>query len=155
MRWDLAILPALICLAVVSCSPTGPGELRDPVSSPNVRVDDDDGGRIIDYAVRVAKLRESGKPVQISGRCASACTLHLAMPSRQVCLWPGAHFDFHVPTATSPHDREIAAQYLMKNYPDWVRSWITAHGGLSSRLLIMDYEYARQYLRTCARSALF
>ena len=42
----------------------------------------------------------------------------------------------------------------MKKYPDWVRNWIEVQGGLSSRLIKMDYAYASRFIPSCAAVAL-
>jgi hypothetical protein len=144
VRGQLRILAFLGCLIVAACSTSGPGDL-----SRKTYVRSDAGGQVIDYAIRTAKLRESGKPVHISGKCASACTMYLALSPSQICIAPGTSFLFHAPYGASVHGRKVARQYFLANYPDWVRSWLARRGGLSGKLLVMDYAYASRHLRTC------
>jgi len=39
--------------------------------------------------------------------------------------------------------------FMIRQYPAWVRDWIAQNGGLTDRLIRMDYSYAARYLRTC------
>jgi hypothetical protein len=43
----------------------------------------------------------------------------------------------------------MAQVYLMRKYPGWVKSWIARNGGLSGRLVTMNYSYASKFLRRC------
>ena len=97
----------------------------------------DPGGRIIDYALKVAKA----KSVRIDGWCASACTLYIAHPN--VCITRRARLAFHA--ASHP----VATQYLINQYPQWVDDWIAAQGGLSARLVEMPNRHAMQHMRAC------
>lgn len=107
------------------------------------------GGSVIEYARRVSNARIGGHVVRITGRCESACTLFLAMPPSRVCLSRGSSFTFHLPYGARADFNTWAANYMMQSYPQWVRSYIQAHGGLSHRLLRMDYAYASRFLPTC------
>jgi hypothetical protein len=121
-----------------------------PVSRPSsLSIRNDSGGYVISYALKMMKLRESGRPVRFVGRCASACTLYLALPSEQTCVDSGATFRFHAPYGAHQKGNAFMAAYMLKNYPHWVRSWIRRNGGLSSRIIVMDYSYASQFMQTC------
>ena len=126
--------------------------LAIPISPPRVTIWNDGGGHVVVYALKMLKLKESGVPVEFSGRCASACTLYLALPKPQTCLSSHATFRFHVPYGGSRRANAVAAAYLLRTYPSWVRSWIHRNGGLSSRVLVMKYDYASRFLRTCQSS---
>ena len=61
-----------------------------------VRIRDDMGGLMTDYASKFANMRHSGEKVVIDGPCYSACTMLLGMLSRdQVCVTPNAVLGFH------------------------------------------------------------
>lgn len=109
----------------------------------------DSGGVILRYALRVKKMEKRGSFVRFAGRCDSACTLFLGMPKNKVCLTRGAYFRFHRPYGSTAKNNAIAARFMMRNYPGWVRSWINRNGGLTGRLKTMDYGYASQYLPKC------
>ena len=148
-------LAALTSLLVAACSSTGPGKLS--TDRPNetsrdkyVIVRNDNGGDVVAYALVAAKLRQSGARVHISGKCLSACTVYLTLPARQVCIVPGTMFGFHSPIRSSARGLATARNYLLSNYPPWVREWIAVQGGLSSKLITMDYGYASQHLKTCS-----
>jgi hypothetical protein len=115
-----------------------------------VTIRGDRGGQVIQYALQMKRMERSGSKVRFAGRCDSACTLYLALPRKQTCVMPGASFGFHLPYGASRDGNRIAASYMMRNYPGWVRSWIRANGGLGRGIKTMSYSYARQYLPTCA-----
>lgn len=110
-------------------------------------VSGDYGGRIGDYAIKVAKARDS--EVRITGVCASACTLYLGLPSRNICITQGAVFKFHAPRHRNPKAAQAAKRYMMSRYPSWVRRFLNSKGGLTGRLVTMPYSYARAHMRAC------
>ena len=114
-----------------------------------VSIGSDHGGRIIDYALRMKRLESAGSHMRFAGRCDSACTLYLALPRSRTCVSPGASFGFHLPTGASPRASRVAAQYMLRNYPGWVRSWIAANGGLTYRVKTMGYAYSSRFLPSC------
>lgn len=119
-------------------------------SSPNYFViQNDSGGVVIEYALRMLKLRRSGMKVKIVGACHSACTLYLALPRYQICITSDTVFKFHSPTSPFPRMEAIFTRYMWTNYPTWVQQWLDKQGGLSSTLLTMENVYARQYLSLC------
>jgi hypothetical protein len=117
-----------------------------------VNIGNERGGYVVDYAARVLKLQQSNAEVRFTGRCDSACTLYLSLPQDQTCIARGAAFRFHAPSASSRYARQAAETYMLKTYPEWVTGWIEAQGGLSSKLMTMNYSYASQHLRPCEES---
>lgn len=109
----------------------------------------DRGGEVITYAIRMKELQEAGRDVRFSGPCDSACTLYLALPRSQTCITQGASFGFHLPYGASARGNRVAAEYMLRQYPGWVKSWIQRKGGLSSGIKRMDYAHASKYLPTC------
>lgn len=115
-----------------------------------VTIGSDRGGYVIKYALRMLKWRKSGTSLRFAGRCESACTIYLALPSDQTCIVPGASFRFHAPYgAGTKKDNRIALSYMLNSYPGWVRSWIRSRGGLTRQLISMDYGYASKHMRAC------
>ncbi len=104
---------------------------------------------MIDYLVQMMKWRQSGTKVKFAGRCDSACTIYLSLPRDQTCITRGATFGFHAPKAAAPEASRIAHDYLLTRYPEWVKTWIASRGGLSRKLITMDYGYASQFLDRC------
>jgi hypothetical protein len=113
------------------------------------RIGSDRGGYVVHYALRMLKLKQSGKPVQFAGSCLSACTIYLALPASQTCISPGASFGFHAPYGSSSSGNRMARMYMLKSYPGWVRSWISSRGGLSNRVITMNYAYASKFMKPC------
>jgi hypothetical protein len=152
---------AMLVLVVVSLFGTAAADLALAGASQahvkkfrrSVTIANNSGGRIIDFAKRSAQLRNSRALVRFAGRCDSACTLFLALPSHQTCISPGAYFRFHAPSAGSQRAARMAQVYMMRKYPGWVKGWIARNGGLSGRLVTMNYAYASRFLRSCSRVA--
>ena len=114
-----------------------------------VRIQNDRGGYVIQYAMKLQALREAGTRVQFTGGCLSACTLYLALPTSQTCISPRASFSFHAAYGAGPKGNRIATSFMLNKYPGWVRTWISSHGGLSRRLITMPYGYASKYMIEC------
>src|SRR5215469_14045862 len=94
-----------------------------------VRIRDDMGGLMTEYASRFASMRASGERVVIDGPCFSACTMLLGMlPRGQVCVTPNAVLGFHAAWNFDDSGRRVtsvsATQELIDIYPPSVRSWI-------------------------------
>jgi hypothetical protein len=67
-------------------------------ASATVRISDDAGGQIGDYAAKYRALRSSGETVMIDGICASACTMPLGtIPRNRICVTRRAILAFTVP----------------------------------------------------------
>jgi hypothetical protein len=116
---------------------------------PAVSISNNSGGSIAVFALAAAEYLSVGTLVKFDGRCDSACTLFLGLPSKQTCINQGAFFRFHAPMGASARSERIAQEYLMKKYPGWVRSWINKQSGLSRNLITMDYNYASKFIQTC------
>jgi len=104
-----------------------------------VRIRDDMGGLMTEYADRFASMRASGERVVIDGPCYSACTMLLGMLSRdQVCVTPNAVLGFHAAWNFDDYGRRVtsasATQELIDIYPQRIRSWIARRGGLSPHM---------------------
>ena len=116
-----------------------------------VTVRDDRGGQVILYGLRMLKWREKGIQVRFDGQCQSACTLYLGLSQEQTCIGRGATFSFHSPYDAGGRESKIAQDYMMRNYPEWVKLWIESKGGLSRRMKTMPYGYASIFLKPCGR----
>jgi len=156
------ILVAFAAMALISgCSTVGgpTASSSDSVgfgarpSANEFVVRNDSGGYVVAYAMRVADLKRGERKLRFAGRCDSACTMYLGLPRNKVCLEPGAYFRFHRPTARSSATVAAATEFLLRSYPEWVRQWIVANGGLTSSLKTMSYDYASRFLPTCKVTA--
>lgn len=117
-------------------------------------ISNDRGGSIVSYAQDVSRMRTQDTFLVFNGQCASACTLYLGLGSQRTCIAPGASFVFHRAYGASADMNQWGTDYMIRQYPDWVRSWIARNGGLTNRLIRMDYEYASRFMRPCrVRSA--
>lgn len=114
-----------------------------------VSIGSDRGGYVINYGLRMLRWRQNGTQVRFGGKCQSACTLYLGLASSQTCISPGASFSFHLPYGASKRGNKIARDFMMRNYPGWVRSWVRSQGGLSSSMKTMGYGYASRFIKPC------
>lgn len=142
-----AIGYALIATVLAAVAP--PANAAPWMRPGSITILGDRGGEVIRYALRVKKAEKAGQSVRFAGRCDSACTLFLSMPRSRTCITPRASFGFHLPYGASPRGNQLAASYMMRKYPGWVRNWIAANGGLSRHVKTMNYEYASRYLPAC------
>ena len=125
-----------------------------PFRSNEITIRHDRGGQVLKYATRLGKAARQGTNMRFAGNCQSACTLYLAMPHSKTCITPGASFSFHLPYGASARVNAIAASYMMRSYPGWVRNWIKRNGGLTKRMKRMDYAYASRFMAKCYREPL-
>jgi hypothetical protein len=115
-----------------------------PASAGMIRISDDLGGLLPDYAYRFSRMAMDGDSVVISGRCASACTLALIyVPRDKLCAMPGAKFQFH--QTSGPE----GGPWLRRNYPPALVRWIDARGGLTAKVLTLEGPELRQFVRPC------
>ncbi len=125
---SLALLAAAMLAALSATS-----------ANATVRIRDDMGGLMTEYASRFASMRASGEKVVIDGPCFSACTMLLGMlPRDQVCVTPNAVLGFHAAWNFNDTGRRVtsasATQELIDIYPQRIRSWIARRGGLSPHM---------------------
>jgi hypothetical protein len=138
-------LSVVICSEGANAIPLAGGMRGQNVT----KISNDRGGYVIQYAMRLQKLKQAGTSVQFAGPCLSACTLYLALPTSQTCISRRASFSFHAAYGAGPRGNAIATSYMFNKYPGWVRSWISSKGGLSRRLITMPYGYASKYMKPC------
>jgi hypothetical protein len=122
-----------------------------------MRIADDPGGLIVEYAQRFLQARASGEQVVIDGACLSACTLAIAMLRRdQVCATPKAVLGFHAawrPTSDGGKATSLlATQAMMELYPADVRSWIGRHGGLTPRMIFLQGRELATMVPSCGET---
>jgi hypothetical protein len=108
-------------------------------ASATMRIGDDVGGRIGAYVDQYMAARDSGERVVIDGVCLSACTLVLGIvPRSRICVTRRATLGFHAAWMPGPEGRPVPSavgtQALWEIYPNNVRRWIRARGGLSSKM---------------------
>jgi len=145
-------LAVLVCLVPLE-SATAAGRLANQGDSRNatfIDVGNSNGGQMISFALQALKWKRSGSRIRFSGRCASACTLYLALSPSKMCIIPSGSFYFHAPYGADAHGNQIARSYMLRFYPGWVRWWLSKNGGLGARVLAMDYSYASQFIRPCS-----
>jgi hypothetical protein len=88
------------------------------------------------------RLRDSGERIIIDGKCFSACTLVTIIPKERICVTQRAVLGFHAgwiddQTGRQPTSKE-GTNLLFELYPATIRRWITDHGGLDTRMILLQ-----------------
>ena len=107
-----------------------------------VRILASPGGEVGPFLQLFERVNASGERVVIDGPCLSACTLVLSMvPDERICVTRRAVLGFHAARSVDRRGRIYAepeaSQAVLEAYPAPVRGWISRHGGLTSRLLLL------------------
>jgi len=124
-----------------------------PKTSADVRIEASPGGEVGPFIELFDRVRASGERVVIDGPCLSACTLVLSLvPRERICVTPRAVLGFHgarsLDALGTIREELGASKIVLRTYPAPVRQWIVRHGGLSSRLLLLQgRELAAMYRR--------
>ena len=119
-----------------------------------VRIADDRGGRIGTYVDKYQGLRTSGETVIIDGLCASACTSVLgAISPDKICVTSHAELGFHAAWDFGANGRAVtnteATQMLYSMYPQPVKKWISARGGLTPRMIFLKGKQLQALYKPC------
>jgi hypothetical protein len=122
-----------------------------------VRISDDRGGRIGQYLDKFNAIRASGESVIIDGKCLSACTMVLGIvPEDKICVTSRASLGFHNAYNLKAKARVTnaeATELLFSNYSAPVKSWVTAHGGLGPRMVVLRGKELQNLYRPCGINA--
>ncbi|MFW5641804.1 MAG: hypothetical protein ACOCY0_03455 [Roseicyclus sp.] len=152
----LFVIPLIFTMAFPAAANSGATPATAPVAasygprpSDIHLIGNDNGGSVVGYARAVQRLRRQDTLIVFDGRCASACTLYLSLQNTRTCLMPGASFLFHRAYGARRDMNEWATGFMMDQYPAWVQAWVRGQGGLTDRVIRMDYDYAARFMRTC------
>jgi hypothetical protein len=109
---------------------------------PKLTVKDDPGGKVWLHSWLWQEAAAKGRPVEILGRCWSACTMVMtAIPQDHLCFGPEAQLGFHaawVPETGKPSG--IATKWMFDQYPKDIQNWITKRGGVG-KMSIGEFWY--------------
>jgi hypothetical protein len=125
-----------------------------PPAQAEVRILASPGGQVGPFLDMFDEVRASGERVVIDGPCLSACTLVLStVPSNRICVTRRAVLGFHAARSIDTRGRMYAepeaSQEVLAAYPAPVRGWISRHGGLTSRLLLLRGRELAAIYPTC------
>ena len=144
-----AALPQL-ALPVLASLPQGADAPARPKLAPPITIAGDNGGWLQTYYLRFRAQVEKGATFRIDGRCASACTLVLAYPDR-VCATRRAVLGFHEARNRDGTRNQKVTDAMMTEYPEPVRDYIAAHGGLPAptRMMWVSGPALRSLVKPC------
>lgn len=109
-----------------------------------IDITDDRGGILLLYQRRWEQLAAQKVKVRIAGPCLSACTIIFGyIPRKDVCATPKASLGFHAGTFPFVTDE------LWRIYPQDIRAWITAHGGLTFQVIWMQVPEIYRFVHKC------
>lgn len=86
------MIRAIIFAALVALAGCAAGQVPEAPTKPII-IRDNDGGNVHAFMQQRARLERSGRPVQIHGRCVSACVVFATM--KNACLAPDSTLFFH------------------------------------------------------------
>jgi hypothetical protein len=144
-----AALPQL-SLPVLASLPQGADVSARPKLAPPITITGDNDGWLQTYYLRFRAQVEKGATFRIDGRCASACTLVLAYPER-VCATKRAVLGFHEARNRDGTRNQKVTDAMMTEYPEPVRDYIAAHGGLPApaRMMWVSGPALRSLVKPC------
>ena len=130
----MAVIKAIIVATALSAA-TMPARAE-------IRILASPGGQVGPFLDLFDRVRESGERVVIDGPCLSACTLVLmTVPEERICVTRRAVLGFHAARSIDRRGRMYAepeaSRVVLDGYPPPIRDWISRHGGLTSRLLLL------------------
>jgi hypothetical protein len=113
-----------------------------PPAHADIRILASPGGEVGSFIDLFERLRASGERIVIDGPCLSACTLVVSMvPRDRICVTRRAVLGFHAARSIDRrghiYAEPKASRVVLETYPSSVRRWITRHGGLTSRLILL------------------
>jgi len=115
-----------------------------PAGAETIDVFDNHGGRVVEYNARWAEYAQRGVSVRVVGPCKSACTILIGhIPRNRICVTPKATFGFHL--AKLAH----ATAMIWNAYPDDIKAWINARGGLQRDFHWMRAPDTYRYFKRC------
>jgi hypothetical protein len=125
----------ILVAALALCAGIAPAQAE-------VRILSSPGGQVGPFIELFDKVRQSGERVVIDGPCLSACTLVLmTVPSERICVTRRAVLGFHAARSMDRRGRLYAepeaSKAVHEAYPEPIRNWISRHGGLTSRMLLL------------------
>jgi hypothetical protein len=93
----------------------------------------DEGGILDKHVDRWRQIAAQGGSIDILGLCQSACTMvTVYFPKDRLCFGERAYLNFHQArsgSASGPVTTEVT-KWMIDKYPDDIRGWIVAKGGL-------------------------
>lgn len=108
-----------------------------------VTLANDYGGNIAAYATYFDVLKEQGESIRVNGPCASACTLFFRLPDGRYCATEKAELQLHAGSS------RVARDVMLRSYPEKLRDWIDAHGGLTERWLQIRAPLIYEFVPKC------
>jgi hypothetical protein len=118
----LAVLSLLVAVPVIAI-------LAAPKPEKPISIPTSFGGNAEEFLIGFEAMRDSGRPVRISGVfCISACTLVFStVPKGQLCAEPWTRFGFHTAKVGSSYNKE-ASEQLFDTYPPVLQVKLRALG---------------------------
>ena len=105
------------------------------------------GGIIGEHMKRWRELAQSGDDVEIRGPCFSACTLIVGyVPKERLCFGDYASLQFHAAREADGKMSEWATWSMFSNYPNDIRNWLKARGGVPKMTVANFWELRAEEL---------
>lgn len=149
-----AALLVLIALPACAAPPTRGIAATPAAARPEpIVIHDNRGGNVLQMIQRRTELEASGRPVRISGRCNSACTMLITLPN--ACLARDASVGFHAPRLPGTDiippivDQLMALHYRNGILERWNAEW--RHSLKIQKISAQEYVRLDPQTRLCPR----
>ena len=146
----------LVLIALPACAaPLTRGIAATPAAAgpEPIVIHDNRGGNVLQMIQRRTELEASGRPVRISGRCNSACTMLITLPN--ACLVRDASVGFHAPRLPGTDiippivDQLMALHYRNGILERWNAEW--RHSLKIQKISAQEYVRLDPQTRLCPR----
>jgi hypothetical protein len=96
---------------------------------------------------RWRELAQSDDDVEIRGPCFSACTLIVGyVPKERICFGDHASLQFHAAREVDGKVSEWATWRMFNDYPNDIRNWLKARGGVPKMTIANFWELRAEEL---------
>jgi hypothetical protein len=107
-------IAAILALALAGCGAVAGWVADTPRFEPDNRgvvvIANDGGGNVENYLSERRRLEHLGLPIEIRGRCASACVIFYSLPT--ACMASGARLEFHAVSGGGPLGPSVQARQI-------------------------------------------
>jgi hypothetical protein len=126
-----AVVLGLVAVSIFAASPAkADRDIFEAMPSSFASGGFDGGGSVSDYFDQIAAANAAGATIEISGTCASACTMKLG--AQRVCIYRQAQLWFHAAYDDYGGLNSLGTRIMLRQYPAGIRAWASRAGALAS-----------------------
>jgi hypothetical protein len=130
------IVSLMAIIAVTGCSQLAAIVDESPRFEPDERgvivIANDNGGNVENYLTERDRLKRLGLPIEIRGKCVSACTVFYSLPT--ACLASGSYLGFHGVSGGGPLGPTVQERQLRDTYRNGIRDQYWSEWRMSNEI---------------------